>query len=175
MSDVETKKPAKWNRADFQAKNDHRYKTVSGDRCVYCLEKAVLLDHVPALYSVFKNGAEPQCKVPSCFACNKKLGTYESNNASDRIYHAIGGHSPKDAVACVVAAISFRSIEDWAEFIRDAPQNGQDVILGLRFIAGYQSGRSRRIAEMLGETFSWNEGEPELSHDGEPALPKTET
>ena len=134
MSDVGTKKPAKWNRADFQAKNDHRYKTVSGDRCVYCLEKAVLLDHVPALYDVYKNGTEPQCKVPCCYQCNQELGARPFYKPSIRLMVAMGQKPTQMSVLLAMASNLFFTMQDWAEFLKDAPEDREAVVQGAHYL-----------------------------------------
>ena len=111
----------KWNRADFQAKNDHRYLTVAGGRCVYCLKKAVLLDHVPALYDVFKNGVEPECKVPSCYECNQQIGAFECVEPYQRIMKATGLDKNLVGMYISMSSLWFPNIQQWAEFVRDMP------------------------------------------------------
>jgi len=80
-----TARRTKWNRAQFQAENDHLWTPVSGSACTYCRSKAVLLDHVPSLYSVWQGKAQPGYKVPACWDCNSKLGACASTSIFDRM------------------------------------------------------------------------------------------
>ena len=110
----------KWNRAQFQANNDHRWKAIAGTLCVYCGDRAVLLDHVPSLYAVYKGDAWPYCKVPSCWACNSALGADTPIGLADRvgvIAASLSGSESDDqrlVFAELVSRVDLVGPEGWA-------------------------------------------------------------
>lgn len=105
-----------YNRAQFQAENDHRYTNVAGRFCVYCGGNAVLLDHVPPLYAVFKNTATPWAKVPSCYECNQLLGTFPDISAFNRVLTVL------KAIPEIEEFFDWRSrVEKISDTLYDAP------------------------------------------------------
>ena len=161
------KKPAKWNRADFQAKNDHRYKTVCGDRCVYCLEKAVLLDHVPALYDVYKNGTEPQCKVPSCYQCNQNIGADGTAEPVYRIVKAMGENASQGKAIMALASQIFASMEEWARFLAEAPNVPKEQIWASLFgVAGHNASYVAHLTEYSIAMLYWQDGAVQIYYEG---------
>ncbi len=67
---------------------DHMYEIVQGECCVYCGDPREVLDHVPALSSLwwghFDTKYAPFYKVPSCNACNRAIGPYPSISLDER-------------------------------------------------------------------------------------------
>lgn len=104
-----------WNRADFQAHNDHRWRSIPGKLCVYCGQKAVLLDHVPSLYQVFKDLKTnyPMLKVPACWPCNSALGAFAGVDYQSRVAR-ICEVTGDDIASFAQSYLPFVVLEDWA-------------------------------------------------------------